>query len=180
MAECDRRLEQYLQQRKERTGSQGACLPAEKRKDRLKKKKKKKKKKKGNTPQFGLRADLFRMTGTDLAQIDGIDVMTATTIRTEAGWDMSKWKDRGPFCFLATTVSRQPNQRRQDHRDPARESWRCSGFVLPKVAGAIRRDYVRIARHPGAKCRRAASRASENKESIHFRLHGAKNYSLIL
>ena len=66
--------------------SQGACLPAEKRKDRLKKKKK------GNTPQFGLRADLFFMTGTDLAQIHGIDVTTATTIRSEAGWDMSKWK----------------------------------------------------------------------------------------
>jgi transposase len=86
MAECDRRLEQYLQQREDR--SQGARLPAEKQKDRLKKKKKKK----GNTPQFGLRADLFFMTGTDLAQIDGIDVMTATTIRSEAGWDMSKWK----------------------------------------------------------------------------------------
>jgi len=88
MAECDRRLEQYLQQREDR--SQGACLPEEKRNDRLKKKK-------GNTPQFGLRADLFRMTGTDLAQIDGIDVMTATTILSEAGWDMSKWKTEDHF-----------------------------------------------------------------------------------
>jgi len=88
MAECDRRLEQYLQQREDR--SQGACLPEEKRKDRLKKKK-------GNTPQFGLRADLFRMTGTDLSQIDGIDVMTATTILSEAGWDMSKWKTEDHF-----------------------------------------------------------------------------------
>jgi hypothetical protein len=88
MAECDRRLQQYLQQREDR--SQGACLPEEKRKDRLKKKK-------GNAPQFGLRADLFRMTGTDLTQIDGIDVMTATTILSEAGWDMSKWKTEDHF-----------------------------------------------------------------------------------
>jgi transposase len=88
MAECDRRLEQYLQQREDR--SQGACLPEEKRKERLKKKK-------GNKPQFGLRADLFRMTGTDLTQIDGIDVMTATTILSEAGWDMSKWKTEDHF-----------------------------------------------------------------------------------
>src|ERR1700674_270812 len=88
MAECDRRLEQYLQQREDR--SQGACLPEEKRKERLKKKK-------GNAPQFGLRADLFRMTGTDLTQIDGIDVMTATTILSEAGWDMSKWKTEDHF-----------------------------------------------------------------------------------
>jgi hypothetical protein len=169
MAECDRRLEQYLQQREDR--SQGACLPAEKRKDRLKKKK-------GNTPPFGLRADLFRMTGTDLAQIDGIDVMTATTIRSEAGWDMSKWKTVDHFVFLATTVSGQSNRRRQDHRDPARESWRCSGFVLLKVAGAIRRDYFRIAviREQSA----AEQRAEHQNTKSQFKQHGGKNYALIL
>ena len=37
------------------------------------------------------------MTGTDLTQIDGIDVMTATTILSEAGWDMSKWKTEDHF-----------------------------------------------------------------------------------
>ena len=88
MAECDRRLQQYLQQRKDR--SAGANLPEEKRKERLKKKK-------GNTPQFDLRRELFRMTGTDLTQIDGIDVMTAMTILSEAGWDMSKWKTEDHF-----------------------------------------------------------------------------------
>src|SRR5467141_1395881 len=88
MAECDRRLKQYLQQREDR--SQGASLPEEKRKERLKKKK-------GNAPQFDLRTELFRMSGTDLTQIDGIDVMTATTILSEAGWDMSKWKTAHHF-----------------------------------------------------------------------------------
>jgi hypothetical protein len=32
------------------------------------------------------------MTGTDLIQIDGIDVMTAMTMLRQVGWDMSKWK----------------------------------------------------------------------------------------
>jgi transposase len=89
MAECDQRLEQYLQQREDR--SAGAHLPEEKRKQRLRKKKQ------GNTPQFDLRAGLFRMTGADLAQIDGIDVMTATTILSEVGWDMSKWETEHHF-----------------------------------------------------------------------------------
>src|SRR5579864_6577946 len=89
MAECDRQLQQYLQQREDR--SQGAPLPEEKRKERLRKKKK------GNAPQFGLREGLFRMTGTDLTRIDGIDVMTATAIISEAGWDMSKWKTEDHF-----------------------------------------------------------------------------------
>ena len=88
MAECDRQLEQYLQQREDR--SQGASLPEEKRKRRLRKKK-------GNAPQFDLRAELFRMTGTDLTQIDSIDVITAMTILSEAGWDMSKWKTEHHF-----------------------------------------------------------------------------------
>src|SRR5262249_44701576 len=88
MAECDRQLEHYLQQTEDR--SQGAQLPEEKRKERLRKKK-------GNKPQFDLRQQLFRMTGTDLTQIDSIDVMTATTIISEAGWDMSKWKTEDHF-----------------------------------------------------------------------------------
>ena len=88
MADCDRRLQQYLQQRKDR--SQGANLPEEKRKERIKKRK-------GNKPQFDLRAELFRMVGTDLTQIDSIDVMTAMTILSEAGWDMSKWKTEDHF-----------------------------------------------------------------------------------
>ena len=89
MAECDQRLQQYLQQLEDR--SHGAGLPEEKRKERLRKKKK------GNAPQFDLRAELFRMTGADLTQIDGIDVTTTMTILSEAGWDMSKWKTEHHF-----------------------------------------------------------------------------------
>jgi transposase len=37
------------------------------------------------------------MTGTDLSQIDGIDVTTAMTILSEAGWDMSKWETEDHF-----------------------------------------------------------------------------------
>jgi hypothetical protein len=37
------------------------------------------------------------MTGTDLTRIDGIDVMTATTVISEAGWDMSKWETENHF-----------------------------------------------------------------------------------
>src|SRR5215470_3729500 len=88
MAECDRQLEKYLKQREDR--SHGAPLPEEKRKRRLKKTK-------GNKPQFDLRTGLFHLSGTDLTQIDGIDVMTASSILSEAGWDMSKWPDEDHF-----------------------------------------------------------------------------------
>jgi transposase len=88
MAECDRQLDQYLQQQDDRT--QGASLPKEMRKGRLVRKK-------GNKPAFDMRAELFRITGTDLTQVDGIDVTTGATILSEAGWDMSKWEDEDHF-----------------------------------------------------------------------------------
>jgi ribosomal protein S13 len=40
------------------------------------------------------------MTGTDLTKIDGIGVMTAATILSEAGWDMTKWKNEDHFDIL--------------------------------------------------------------------------------
>jgi len=88
MVECDTRLEDYLEKRPDR--SAGASLPEETRKGR-------RKAKRGNTPRFGLREGLFRMTGVDLTRIDGIDVMTATTVISEAGWDMSKWATEDHF-----------------------------------------------------------------------------------
>jgi len=88
MAECDRQLKQYLQRREDR--SHGTPLPEEKRKGRLNKKR-------ANKPQFDLREGLFRMTGTDLTRIDSVDVMTATTVISEAGYDMSKWETENHF-----------------------------------------------------------------------------------
>jgi len=88
IAECDQRLAHYLQQQTDR--SAGAPLAEEKRKWR-------RKKKKGNNPQFDLRTELFRMTGTDLTRIDSIDVMTATTVISEAGYDMTRWPTEHHF-----------------------------------------------------------------------------------
>jgi len=89
MSECDERLQQYLRQREDR--SRGAELPEENRKERLRKNK-------TNKPRFDLRTELFRMTGTDLTQVDGIDVRTAATVISEAGWDMSKWRTEDHFA----------------------------------------------------------------------------------
>lgn len=101
MAECDAQLQQYLAQRKDR--NVGASLPEEKRKRRQHKNKK-------NHPQFDLREQLFRTTGADLTQIDGVDVLTAMTVISEAGWDMSKWPSEDHFVSWLRLSLRQPNQ----------------------------------------------------------------------
>src|SRR6266446_7892545 len=112
MAECDRQLNHYLKQRADR--SHAAPLPEEKRKGRLKKKS-------GNKPQFDLRTGLFRMSGTDLTRVDGIDVITATTILSEVGWDMSKWETEDHFVSWLGLCPDNRIQREQDHwkRSPA-------------------------------------------------------------
>lgn len=88
MQECDQQLQKYLQTAEDR--SAGAELPEEKRKWR-------RRKKQGNKPKFDLRAELFRMTGKDLTRIDSIDVMTAATVISEAGWDMTPWRSEDHF-----------------------------------------------------------------------------------
>ena len=46
---------------------------------------------KGNEPCFNLRQHLYELTGVDLTQIEGINVLSAQAILSEIGTDMSKW-----------------------------------------------------------------------------------------
>ena len=45
---------------------------------------------KGNAPRFDVRTHLYRMTGVDLTQIDGVDGYTALKVVSEVGTDMTK------------------------------------------------------------------------------------------
>ena len=51
----------------------------------------------GNAPSFDLRSELYRMTGTDLTQIDGVTVVTAQAILADTGTDMSAWRTEKDF-----------------------------------------------------------------------------------
>ena len=59
---------------------------------------KKRKKPHGNAPRFDLAAELKRTLGVDLTRIDGIDVMTAQTVASEIGYDVSPWKTEAHFA----------------------------------------------------------------------------------
>lgn len=48
-------------------------------------------------PRFDLRGQLYRITGVDLTQIDGVDVQTAQTVISEVGVDMSRWETEERF-----------------------------------------------------------------------------------
>jgi transposase len=50
-----------------------------------------------NAPQFDLRTELYRITGIDWAQVNGMDVITAQTVITEAGADLSAFPTEKQF-----------------------------------------------------------------------------------
>lgn len=77
LAECDERIEAYLATFEDQ--SDGQPLPGKKRK------------RNPNAPQFDAREQLYRMTGVDLTQIDGIDANTALKVISEIGTDITRW-----------------------------------------------------------------------------------------
>jgi transposase len=85
---CDSQLEQHYQQGpKSAEGSEAVpLLPPSTRKPT------------GNQPAFDLRAALYQVAGVDLTQVDGIQVLTAQTILSEVGTDMSRWKSAKHFA----------------------------------------------------------------------------------
>jgi transposase len=56
------------------------------------------KKKSKNAPAFDLRTELYRITGIDWAQVDGIDVLTAQTVIAEAGTDLNAFASEKQFA----------------------------------------------------------------------------------
>jgi transposase len=57
----------------------------------------KSKKRSKNAPTFDLRTELYRMTGIDWAQINGIDVLTAQTVIAEVGADRNTFPSEKQF-----------------------------------------------------------------------------------
>ena len=79
ITECDRHIEAYLQTCADR--SEGQPLPPAPR-PRTRGR---------NQPAFAVREPLYRLTGVDLTQIEGIDETTSLVILSEIGLDMTRW-----------------------------------------------------------------------------------------
>jgi hypothetical protein len=99
MQECDAKLEAYLAMLPTRViqidnqpDLQLAVVGQEVQKP------KKPKKPKGNAPALDLMAELKRISAVDLTSIDGIDVMTAQTILSELGTDLSAFPTENHFA----------------------------------------------------------------------------------
>ena len=88
IAACDQQLRQHLESFQSTVDVQSQPLGP----------KPKGKKGSRNAPQFDLRTELYRITGIDWAQINGMDVLTAQTVIAEAGADLSAFPSEKQFA----------------------------------------------------------------------------------
>jgi len=84
ITECDSRIQAHLKEFDDQSGNQ--TLPPQR------------KKAGGNDPNFDLTDALYRMTGVDLTQIDGINALTASKVIAEIGLDMTRWPSASHFA----------------------------------------------------------------------------------
>jgi len=88
IAECDREIASYMQSLQGPNEGETIGTKPPKKRGRFRRK---------NQPHFDLREELYRFTGVDLTQIDGIDAMTAQTVISEQGIDMSRFPTEKHF-----------------------------------------------------------------------------------
>lgn len=104
IAECDQKLEEHLRklesqgrpaqpggeaEQPEAPEAAAASRPDPSRKRR---------KPKGNQPAFDMAGQIARIAGVDLTRIDGIQAMTAQTVISEVGVDMTRWATEAHFA----------------------------------------------------------------------------------
>jgi len=86
VAECDKEIEAVLASFED--ASKGKTLPPPHRKGGSYR----------NAPAFDARSALFRISGTDLTRVEGIDTSIALTLISEIGLDMARWPSEKHFA----------------------------------------------------------------------------------
>lgn len=118
-----------------------------------------------NSPAFDLRLYLYQMTGVDLTQIDGINVLTAQTVLAEIGLDMSKWPTVKHFTSWLGLCPHQDisggkvlKSRTKPSQNGANKALRMAAQALTHSHSPLG-DYYRLmrARHGPAKAITAAA-----------------------
>lgn len=121
IANCDSLLEQTLAQLPRKQGASPVSAAPAKRGPKARK----------NQPRFDLRSELIAITGTDLCQIEGIDALTAFTVISEQGHDMSRFPSAKHF---ASHLGLCPNHKITGGRVKSRRTRR----VARRAATALR------------------------------------------
>src|SRR5215469_13082820 len=110
-----------------------------------------------NAPAFDLRTELYRITGIDWSQINGIDVLTAQTVIAEAGADLSAFPSEKQFTsWLGLCPTHQPsgkkilNRRTRKVVNRATVAFRNAAMTLVRSQSYLGAQYRRLRTRLGA------------------------------
>ena len=141
-----------------------------------------KRKRRKNQPHFDLAQSLYRMTGVDLTQVDGLDAMTVQDILSEVGTDMSTWPTVKHF---ASWLRLSPNNKvtggkvkqrgTLPSQNRANTAFRVAAQSLARSDCALGAFYRRIrARHGGPKA--VTATAHKLARIVYFMLKNRQPY----
>jgi transposase len=119
----------------------------------------KKKRRSKNEPAFDLHHYLYQITGVDLTQIDGLDVLTVQQIISETGIDMSPWPTVKHFASWLTLAPHNHisggkvlRSRTQKSTNRAAQAFRMAAQSAGRSQSALGAFYRRMrAKHGGPK-----------------------------
>lgn len=132
-----------------------------------------------NAPQFDLRTELYRITGIDWAQINGIDVQTAQTVMTEAGVDLSEFETEKRFAsWLGLSPTNETsggkilNRRTRKVVNRAAVAFRIAASTLLRSQSYLGAQYRRLRTRLGAP--KAITAMARKLACLYYRLikHG--------
>jgi transposase len=110
-----------------------------------------------NAPAFDLRTELYRITGIDWSQINGIDVLTAQTVIAEAGADLSAFPSEKQFAsWLGLCPTNQQsgkkilNRRTRKVVNRATVAFRNAAMTLVRSQSYLGAQYRRLRTRLGA------------------------------
>ena len=139
-------------------------------------------KRRKNQANFDLSTSLYQMAGVDLTQIDGIHALTAQTILTEVGTDMSKWPTEKHFTSWLglcpnnqVTGGKVKGRRTKKTDNRAANALRIAAQSLARSQSALGAFYRRIrARHGAPKA--IVATAHKLARIIYHMLKNRDNY----
>ena len=132
-----------------------------------------------NAPQFDLRTELYRITGIDWTQVNGLDVITAQTVMAEAGVDLSEFPTERQFSSwlgLCPTNERSGgkilNRRTRKVVNRATVAFRNAASTLLRSQSYLGAQYRRLRTRLGAP--KAITAMARKLACLYYRLikHG--------
>lgn len=132
-----------------------------------------------NAPAFDLRSELYRLTGIDWAQVNGMDVLTAQTVIAEAGADLAAFPSEKHFTSwlgLCPTNERSGgkilNRRTRKVVNRATVAFRNAASTLLRSQSYLGAQYRRLRTRLGAP--KAITAMARKLACLYYRLvrHG--------